>query len=116
MRNMSFSLTSRQIMNRTKTVTRRTGWGFLKPGDLVQACEKCMGLKKGQKIRKLAVIRIKSVEFEKLSDVRNRPGEMRKEGFPGWHPDNFILMFLKSHKDVANSGATVTRIEFEYVD
>lgn len=28
MRNMSFNLTTKQIRNRTKTVTRRTGWIF----------------------------------------------------------------------------------------
>ena len=42
-------LTKEQILARTKTVTRRLGWWFLKPGDVVWACEKCMGLKKGEK-------------------------------------------------------------------
>jgi len=50
MRNMSFFLTTDQIRNKTKTVTRRDGWLFLKPGDIVQACVKCQGLKKGEKI------------------------------------------------------------------
>jgi len=30
-------LTTAQIKNRTKTVTRRTGWAFLKPGDIVNS-------------------------------------------------------------------------------
>jgi hypothetical protein len=30
---MSFMLTIDQVKNKTKTVTRRTGWTFLKPGD-----------------------------------------------------------------------------------
>ena len=32
-RNMSFTLTTWQIREQTKTVTRRKGWQFLKPGE-----------------------------------------------------------------------------------
>ena len=39
MRHMSFALTTKQIKSRTKTVTRRLGWTFLKPGDLIQPVE-----------------------------------------------------------------------------
>lgn len=39
MRNMSFALTTPQILNRSKTVTRRAGWSFLKPGDIVCAVQ-----------------------------------------------------------------------------
>ena len=39
-RNMSFMITKEQVRNRTKTVTRRLGWAFLKPGDIVNAVEK----------------------------------------------------------------------------
>lgn len=49
MRRMSFMLTKEQVLNQTKDVTRRNGWAFLKPGDLIQPVEKCMGLKKGEK-------------------------------------------------------------------
>ncbi len=47
MRNISFSLTERQFMDKSKTVTRRLGWKFLKPGDRLMGCRKCMGLKPG---------------------------------------------------------------------
>ena len=43
-RNMSFMLTTEQVRNKTKTVTRRLGWWFLKPGEIVNAVEKGMGL------------------------------------------------------------------------
>ena len=52
MRNMSFTMTTRQIKNRSTTMTRRFGWWFLKPGDRIQAVEKGMGLKKGEKVKK----------------------------------------------------------------
>ena len=47
MRLMSFALTTRQFLAHEKTVTRRLGWEFLKPGDRVCGVEKGMGLKKG---------------------------------------------------------------------
>jgi len=40
---MSFSMTTDAVRNRTKTVTRRLGWNFLKPGDLLWAVEKGWG-------------------------------------------------------------------------
>lgn len=39
-RNMSFALTTDQVKDRVKTVTRRNGWWFLKPGDIVNAVKK----------------------------------------------------------------------------
>ena len=48
MRNMSYAMTTQQIIDETKDVTRRLGWADLRPGDRVQACEKCQGLKKGE--------------------------------------------------------------------
>ena len=68
-RNMSFAMTKPQFLNRTKTVTRRLGWGFLKPGDVVMGVEKAMGLKKGEKVRKLGLIRIVSIRSEPLSAI-----------------------------------------------
>lgn len=65
MRNMSFALTTDQFLAGTKTVTRRLGWKFLKPGDRVMACEKCMGLRKGEKIRRLGEIEIVSVKRDR---------------------------------------------------
>lgn len=56
-RNMSFSITTDQVRNREKNVTRRNGWWFLKSGDIVNAVEKTMGLKKGEKIKRICQIR-----------------------------------------------------------
>ena len=49
-RNQSFMHTKEQYRNHTKTVTRRLGWKFAKVGDVVNGCEKCQGLKPGEKI------------------------------------------------------------------
>jgi hypothetical protein len=66
MRNISFSLTTEQFKARTKTVTRRLGWTFLEPGTVLMGCEKCMGLKPGEKIVRLGRIRVVSVRRERL--------------------------------------------------
>lgn len=69
MRNMSFSLTTKQFIDGSKTVTRRLGWKFLKPGDRVMACEKCQGLKKGEKVKRLGEIEIINVTRERLDCI-----------------------------------------------
>jgi len=111
MRNMSFMLTTEQIKNRTKTVTRRLGWWFLQPGDILNACEKCQGLKKGEKIKKLCQIRVTSAKSEFLFSVWEN--ECSMEGFPGLTPDEFVTMFCKEMK--CTKDTIVNRIEFEYV-
>lgn len=110
-RNMSFALTTEQFKNRTKTVTRRLGWKFLKPGDLVMGCKKCMGLQPGEKLERLGLIRIVNVWREPL-DVMPET-DCAKEGFPEMDTLGFIKMFCE-HMGCADYD-TVTRIEFEYV-
>lgn len=110
-RNMSFMLTTEQIKNRTKTVTRRLNWRFLREGDIVNACERCMGLKKGEKINSLCQIRIKSIGLHPISRIDQ--DDVIKEGFPEMTPNDFIDMFCREMKCDPNQ--IVTRIEFEYV-
>ena len=87
MRNISCSLTKQAIIDHTKFVTRRLGWRNAKAGQLLQACEKCMGLKPGEKIVKLAVIRLVNVRLEPLDAmITDRAYGFREvvlEGFPG---------------------------------
>lgn len=118
MRNMSFMLTTEQIRNRTKTVTRRLGWSFLKPGDLIQAVEKGQGLKKGEKVNRLAVLRVVKVSGEWMSDFPERDDahdETRREGFAHMTPEEFRAFFYTSHGQPSAEEMRVTRIEFEYV-
>jgi hypothetical protein len=119
MRNMSFMLTAEQIRNRTKTVTRRLGWRTLKPGDRIAACKKCMGLKKGEKIEKLADLRVVSVRQERLERMLDDGLygiiECANEGFPDMTVDDFVDFFCRSHKGVYPE-TPITRIEFEYCE
>ncbi len=115
MRNMSFALTKRQVRNKTKSVTRRFGWWFLEPGDLVQPVEKGMGLKKGEKIKKIGEpIRILSSLADPLGAVT--PEECVKEGFPELSPLGFLNMLRRHYKKKLSSFRLCNRIEFEYTE
>lgn len=112
MRNISFALTTEQVRSQTKTVTRRTGWGFLVPGTLLQPVVKGMGLKKGERVQKIGgPIRVVKVSGEWMSDFDD-PAECVREGFPDMTPDEFRSFFIASHG--GGEELRVTRIEFEY--
>jgi len=119
MRRMTFSDTASHVRERMKTVTRRVGWRFLKPNDLIQAVEKAPGLRKGAPIHALAVLRIRDVRVEPLSRLVTDAGyaedELPREGFPCWSRHDFIVKFLRMHR-LKTVDTDVTRIEFEYVE
>jgi len=119
MRNMSFAMTTEQVQDGTKTVTRRLGWLNTKPGDVIRPVRKCMGLKPGEKIESLrAPVRVVSVRREQLQHMMlGAYGDMecRREGFPHMTPYDFIKLFCKAHKGCTPE-TVVTRIEFEYTD
>ena len=108
---MSFALTTEQFRDRTKTVTRRKGWRFLKPGDVVMGCKKCMGLKPGEKLERLGLIKITDVRVEWLRHMHW--SDCEKEGFPDMTVDQFIQMFCEHMGGTRHQ--LVTRIEFEYL-
>jgi hypothetical protein len=97
MRMMSFALTERQLMDGTKTVTRRTGWRNLKAGDRLLAVRKAMGLKPGEKVQALCEIEIVSVREERLDAIT--PADVLAGGFPQWtnQVDTFVRMFCDHH-------------------
>lgn len=122
MRNISFMLTTQQVRDRTKTVTRRNGWRFAKAGDVLMAVGKSQGLGKGGKIKRLGPIRLVSVSPEQLNEIcinqQYGRAEMIKEGFPPPHrlsdPGYFMDFFCSSHRG-CHPNTIITRIEFEYL-
>jgi hypothetical protein len=103
MRNMSFALTTEQILAQTKDVTRRLGWLHLKPGEIIQPVRKCMGLRPGEKIEKIGPpVRVLLTRREALDLMveRNDYGwrEVAREGFAGTPPEAFIQMFCETHR------------------
>jgi hypothetical protein len=118
MRNISFALTTEQVHNQSKTVTRRLRWADLKVGTLLQPIEKGQGLKKGETVRKIGgPIRVVAVHRECLERLEAESiygqAECVREGFPGLSPMEFVTMFMAHNGCKPN--AIVTRIEFEYV-
>lgn len=117
MRNMSFSLTTDQIRQRSKFVTRRLGWKNLKPGELFQAVEKAQGLKAGEKVVPLGILRCDSNFQEQLHRMTEDPEygakEVVLEGFPEKTPEQFVDMFCE-HNDIQPS-LSIQRIQFSYV-
>lgn len=96
------------MRDRTKNVTRRLGWGFLEGGEILNAMEKCQGLKKGEKQILLYPIKIKSSRWEPLFKIT--PEECAREGFPHLTPIEFVEMFCKFNKCIPTT--EVNRISF----
>lgn len=120
MRLMSFALTEGMIRCRAKSVTRRLGWRFLKPGDLVLPVKKAQGLKRGERAEPIGPsLRIVSVRRERLLMILIKraygQAEVRAEGFGGiYNRRQFVRFFCQSHS--CEPDIEVTRIEFEYVE
>jgi len=108
---MSFALTTQQIKDREKTVTRRMGWKKLRAGERIWAVEKGMGLAKGEKVVKLALIEVVSVRTEPLDLITRE--EVIYEGFPNMGPWEFVRMFREANN--VRADAMVQRIEFKYI-
>lgn len=117
MRNMSFSLTTQQIRQRTKFVTRRLGWKNLKPGELFRAVEKAQGLRKGEHVQSLGILRCDSNYQEQLhrmtENINYGECEVVLEGFPDTTPEKFVNMFC-DHNGIQPS-LSIQRIQFSYV-
>jgi hypothetical protein len=117
-RNISFSMTKQQFLDGTKTVTRRMGWLYLKPGTELMAVEKAMGIKKGEKVSTLGKIRVLAVRRERLDkicgDMLYGRNEVMREGFPDMDPIDFMKFFCSSHVG-CKPESVVTRIEFERI-
>jgi len=122
MRNMSFALTTTQILDQSKDVTRRLGWEFLKVGDLLRPVRKCMGLRPGEKLDVLRdpiiVVGLRRERLDRMvTDLVYGRDEVRREGFAG-HPDfgepaAWVAMFCATHKGCTPE-RVITRIEFAY--
>lgn len=113
MRRMSFALTERQLLDGSKTVTRRLGWSNLRPGDELVAVRKAMGLRKGERQHVLGTIRVVSVRREPVA-YASILGEATREGFPELEGYPFVEFFCAAQR--CTPAHEVTRIEFSLRD
>lgn len=116
---MSVAFTEQAVRDRTKTVTRRKGWLFAKPGDRITLCRKVMGRKKGEPLERIVDVEIVSVTREALSDLivlsHRRKDEVAREGFPHMSPQEFVRRFFIDAQGM-DPHDEVTRIEWRYLD
>lgn len=110
---MAVSLTEAQVRNRTKTVTRRTGWRMLQAGDRLTLCRKVMGRKPGEPLERITDVEVVSVRREPLDAIT--PADVAAEGFQDLTPAQFTEFFCRTHKGCA-PGSEITRIEWRYLD
>jgi hypothetical protein len=91
---MSFFLTTSQMEAGTKSHTRRLNWRHARVGQVIQPIFKGQGLKKGEKVRKIArPIQFTEVRFEQLNTITKE--DVVREGFPEMTPAEFVAMFCR---------------------
>ena len=123
---MSVTLTEDAVVERRKTVTRRLGWKFLKPGDRLTLCRKVMGRRKGDPLVRLAEVEVVDVRRERLWSITDedveREGLRHDDGrFDEWYPETgypscvaWVQWFCEEMN--VEPDDFVTRIEWRYLD
>ncbi|WP_245668478.1 hypothetical protein [Nocardia xishanensis] len=106
-------MTEDQVRARTKTVTRRTGWTMLRPGDPLTLCRKVMGRRPGDPLVRIAAVEVVSTRREPLSAITTE--DLAAEGFSKMDAAEFIAFFCATHRG-CRPDTIVTRIEWRYVD
>lgn len=109
---MSVAFTEQAVIERRKTVTRRKGWTFLKPGDHLTLVRKSMGRKPGEPIVRIAEVEVIDVRRERLSHV-DVAGELDREGCGDMSATEFITRYFEPQGIHALD--LVTRIEWRYL-
>lgn len=110
---MSVAYTEQAVRDRTKTVTRRKGWKYLKPGDRLTLVRKAMGRKPGEPLVRIVDVEVVDVSREPLCWITSV--EVAKEGFPGMTPEEFVNRFFVEAQGMSYSDE-VTRIEWKYIE
>jgi hypothetical protein len=110
---MAVSLTQAQIRDRTKTVTRRTGWRTLRPGEQLTLCRRVMGRRPGELLDRITTVEVVSVRREPLNAVT--PADVTAEGFPQMTPAEFVSFFCATHRGCTPE-TEVTRVAWRYLN
>ena len=116
---LSCALTEPQVVDRSKTETRRLGWWedkhgnrLVMPYDRLQLVRKAMGRKPGEPVVVLARVEVTDVVRERLDAIT--PEGVAAEGFPDWGPSEFIEFFCHSMKCEPDRVVTVIRWRYRF--
>jgi hypothetical protein len=123
-RNISFFMTTQQIRDRSKTVTRRLGWAFLdgaRAGVQLQPIVKGQGIKPGGHVERIGgPIVVVSARREPLRRMLDEPeygqAECVAEGYPDLTPEQFVAKFIAGNAKRCTADTVVTRLEFTYLE
>jgi hypothetical protein len=111
---LSVALTEQAVVERRKTVTRRLGWRFVRPGDHLTLVRKSMGRRRKdgtvEPLVRLAEVRVVEVRRERLNAITAE--DVEAEGFPFSTPELFVEFFCRSMKTVPRVPVTVIRWEY----
>lgn len=125
---MSVSLTEDAVRERRKTVTRRLGWTFLRPGDRLTLCRKVQGRKRKdgtvEPLVRLAEVEVVDKRRERLWDITDE--DVVREGV---HPFLFTERYTDTGQPTPQAwvawfceemnvtpDTVVTRIEWRYLE
>ena len=127
---MSVALTEQAVVERRKTVTRRLGWLFAKPGDQITLCRKVMGRKPGEPLVRLAEVELVSVRREPLFAMTD--DDVAREAVPlldAYGRDRFDEVYLDTGLPTASAWVSwfawemdifpeddITRLEWRYLE
>jgi hypothetical protein len=109
---MSVAFTEQAVRDRRKTVTRRKGWTFLKPGDRLTLVRKAMGRKPGEPLVRICDVEVVSVRREPLYMIGG--DELEREGCAHLGPVEFWQRYFSPQG--IDWRDDVTRIEWRYLD
>jgi hypothetical protein len=124
---MSVALTEQAVRERRKSVTRRLGWAFLKPGDKLTLARKVMGRRRKdgtvEPLVRIAEVEVVSVRQEKLKDITDE--DIVREGVD---PDLFDAVYADTGQPPRSQwvdwfcehmrcdpDTLVTRVEWKYI-
>ena len=113
---ISMALTEAAVLERRKSVTRRLGWRFAKPGDRLTTVRKSMGRRRKdgtlEPLVRFGDIELTDTRRERLDVITAE--DVVREGFPSWTPEEFVAFFCEHMK--CKPDTEVTRLEFRYLD
>lgn len=116
---MSVAFTEQAVRDRRKTVTRRKGWQFLKPGDTLTLCRKVMGRRNGEPLIRVAEVEVVSVRREHLHAMTLDPAygalEVELEGCAPMSAEDFVYHYFEWKQKIPRN-TEITRIEWRYLD
>lgn len=125
---MSVALTTQAVRERRKTVTRRIGWTFLKPGDRLTLCPKVQGRKRKdctvEPLERICDVEVVSVRRERVWDITDEdiarecvdPGLFLERDADTGQPTHWAWVNWFCEQMNVEPTTEVTRIEFRYLD